>query len=377
MHKFLSFVILIIINISAFADLYIIPSPPSIDENVAYSIIDYSSKKVLISQHENEKRSIASLTKIMTAYVAFKRIKAGLISLDDTVFISKNARLAIGSRSFLEQGESIKLEHLLQAMIIQSGNDASIAIAEHIAGDEETFVKLMNHYAKELAMNNTKFQNSSGLPQKAQYSTAKDLALLSVALIAEFPKHYKTFSKKQFTYNNITQKNRNAMLWSDKTVDGIKTGHTEAAGYCLIISSKRNTMRLVSVVLGAKSKNARKQISKRLLDYSFRFFETRTIAKKYEQIISKKIYKSSKNSISIGLQQNANITIARGQFKIIKQTIKLPKKIIAPVKKGDKLGELSITLDNKEIANYDLVALENAHLAGFFSRIIDNIKLLF
>ncbi len=375
--KLFSFVVLLVINTLAFADLYIIPSPPSIDNNVSYSVIDYNSKKILASQDLDKKRNIASLTKIMTAYVAFKRIKAGLINPSDDVFISKNARLAIGSRSFLEQGETIKLENLLKAMIIQSGNDSSIAIAEHIAGDEETFIKLMNYYAKKLAMNNTQFQNSSGLPQKEQYSTAKDLSLLSIALIEEFPEHYKTFSQKEFTYNNITQKNRNFMLWSDKTIDGIKTGHTELAGYCLIISSKRKQMRLISVVLGAKSKGARRQISKKLLDYSFRFFETQNIAKKYQKIISKKVYKSSKDNIAIGLQENANLTIARGEFKDIKQTIKIPKRIIAPIKKDDKLGKLIITLSNKEIASYDLIALENAPITGFFGRMIDSIKLLF
>ena len=359
------------------SEIYIIPDAPSVKKTVAYGLVDMQSGKILAAQNIDEKRPPASLVKIMTSYVAFKRIKAGFVKLDDVVLISQKARKAEGSRSFLEQGDRITLENLLKGMIVQSGNDASIAIAEHIAGDEETFVALMNHYSKMFGMINTHYTNSSGLPDPKQHTTVRDLATLSRALIEEFPVLYKWYKEKEFTYNNIKQKNRNKLLWLDESVDGIKTGYTQAAGYCLVSSSKQNDMHLISVVLNAGSINERLSITQKMLGYGFRFFETQVLGEMGKDITEASLYKSPKKSIKIGLKAKPYLTIARGQFKDIKKMLKIQKNIVAPVKKGEKLGYLSITLEDKEIATYPLVALEEAPLSGFFGRAIDTIKLMF
>ncbi len=359
------------------SEIYIIPDAPSVNKKVAYSVVDAQSGKILAAQNIDEKRPPASLAKIMTSYVAFKRIKAGFLKLDDTVLISQKARVAEGSRSFLEQGDRITFEDLLKGMIVQSGNDASIAIAEHVAGDEETFVALMNHYGKTLGMINTHYTNSSGLPHPEQYTTARDLTTLSIALIEEFPVFYKWYKEKEFTYNNIKQKNRNKLLWLDESVDGIKTGYTKAAGYCLVSSSKRNDMRLISAVLNTSNSSERLEITQKMLGYGFRFFETQALGEIDDEIAKVKLYKSPKENIKIGFKTKPYLTIARGQFKNIKKVLKIQQNIVAPVKKGENLGYLSITLEDKEIATYLLVASEKAPLSGFFGRTIDTIKLMF
>ncbi|SVD04615.1 uncharacterized protein METZ01_LOCUS357469, partial [marine metagenome] len=265
-----SFVLLLLISgANAEEPRFYIPEAPAIGA-VAYVVMDHNSGAILAANNEDEKRAPASLTKLMTSYVVFQRIKEEFITLEDDVKISEKAWKTGGSRSFIEVGKMIKLKDLLRGMIVQSGNDASVALAEHVAGSEGTFVLFMNDYAEQLGMKNSRFENSSGLPHEDQYTTAKDMAILSSAMIRDFPDFYKWYSEKEFTYNNITQPNRNKLLWSDSTVDGLKTGYTQKAGYCLVISAKRVGMRLISVVLGSESPTVRFTETEKLLDYGFR-----------------------------------------------------------------------------------------------------------
>ena len=374
---FIKFLSILLLSSSVLAGLHIVPTPPNTPKEIIYQVIDFNSYRVLASQGQDIKRPIASLTKLMTAYVAFKRLKLGFAGLSDEVEISNNAYQTFGSRSFMERGALIKFEVVLKGMIIQSGNDASVAIAEHIAGDEETFIKFMNHYAVELGMTNTLFANASGLPAENHYSTAHDLVLLAGALIREFPIYYQWFAQRKFTHNDITQKNRNSMLWSDASIDGLKTGFTKKAGYCLIVSSKRNGMRLISVVLNAKSKKIRVATTKKLLNYSFRFYETQPLAMAQESLMKVAISGSLKDEIKIGSLDDISLTLPRGQFNTVKQTIKLPKTIVAPIKKDDKIGALVVKVDDDIIAQYPLYALEKAPISGFFGQMIGKIKALF
>jgi len=352
---------------------FYIPDAPAIGA-VAYVVMDHNSGAILAANNENEKRAPASLTKLMTSYVVFQRIKEEFIALDDDVKISEKAWKTGGSRSFIEVGKMIKLEDLLRGMIVQSGNDASVALAEHVAGSEGTFVLFMNDYAEQLGMKNSRFENSSGLPHKDQYTTAKDMAILSSAMIRDFPDFYKWYSEKEYTYNNITQPNRNKLLWSDSTVDGLKTGYTQKAGYCLVVSANRVDMRLISAVLGSKSPSARFTETEKLLDYGFRFFETQSVDDISHQV---SVYKSKKSSIEVGVENSTYLTLPRNQFKYTTQTITLDQDLIAPINQGDKIGSLVISFSNENIATLPLIALEDAPESGFFARIVDTIKLLF
>jgi D-alanyl-D-alanine carboxypeptidase (penicillin-binding protein 5/6) len=336
--------------------------------------MDHNSGQIIASKNENERRAPASLTKLMTSYVVFQRIKEEFISLDDDVKVSKKAWQTGGSKSFIEVGKNIKLELLLKGMIIQSGNDASVALAEHVAGSEGTFVLFMNDYAQQLGMLNSRFENSSGLPHEDQYTTAKDMAILSSAMIRDFPDFYKWYSEKEFTYNNIKQTNRNKLLWNDSTVDGLKTGWTQKAGYCLVASAKRVGMRLISAVLGSENSSIRQTETEKLLDYGFRFFETQSIDDVSQEV---PVYKSEKNNIKVGVKGSSYLTLPRNQFKYITQTINLEKTLMAPITKGDRVGELVLSFNDETLAKFPLIALEEAPEAGFFARIIDTIKILF
>ena len=368
-----SFILLLLISISnADEPRFYIPDAPDISA-VSYIVMDHNSGAILAAKNEDEKRAPASLTKLMTSYVVFQRIKEGFISLDDEVKISEKAWKTGGSRSFIEVGKMIKLEDLLRGMIVQSGNDASVALAEHVAGSEGTFVLFMNDYAEQLGMKNSRFENSSGLPHKDQYITAKDIAILSSAMIRDFPDLYKWYSEKEFTYNNITQPNRNRLLWSDSTVDGLKTGYTQKAGYCLVTSANRVGMRLITAVLGSKGPSIRFTETEKLLDYGFRFFETQSVDDVSHQV---PIYKSVKNSIKVGVEDSTYLTLPRNQFKYTTQTINLDQDLIAPINQGERIGNLMISFSNENIATLPLVALEDAPESGFFARIVDTIKLL-
>jgi D-alanyl-D-alanine carboxypeptidase (penicillin-binding protein 5/6) len=371
---FKTFLILSLANsVSAKEPKFYIPDAPTIGA-AAYIILDHNSGKIIAENNSDKPRAPASLTKLMTSYVVFKRIKEEFISLDDEVKISEKAWKTGGSRSFIEVNKLIKLEDLLMGMIIQSGNDASVALAEHVAGSEGTFVLFMNEYALDLGMDNSNFENASGLPHENQYTTARDTAILSSAIIREFPEFYKWYSQKEFTYNNIKQSNRNKLLWSDATVDGLKTGYTEKAGYCLVTSANRVGMRLISVVLGSDSSTVRVSETQKLLDYGFRFFETQSIDDVSQQV---PVFKSEKNSIKVGVTSSSYLTLPRNQFRYTTQTIHLNEQLTAPIKRGDAVGELVLSFKDEVLARLPLFALEDAPESGFFARMIDSIKMLF
>ena len=375
LFKLLKTLLIIPFIFSAYAEepRFYIPEAPSIAAK-AYILMDHNSGIILSANNENEKRSPASLTKLMTSYVVFKRLTEEFITLDDEVKISEKAWRTGGSKSFIEVGKMIKLEDLLKGMIIQSGNDASVALAEHVAGSEGTFVLFMNDYAQQIGMENTRFENASGLPHDDQYTTAKDMALLSSAMIREFPVYYEWYSQKEFTYNNITQTNRNKLLFTDSTVDGLKTGWTQKAGYCLVTSANRVDMRLISVVLGSNSPAIRTSETEKLLDYGFRFFETQSINDISHQV---RVYKSEKANIKVGVADSSFLTLPRNQFRYTTQTINLNQDLIAPINQGEQVGELVVSFNDQNIATLPLIALENAAEAGFISKMIDTIKLLF
>ena len=375
LFKLLKTLLIIPFIFSAYAEepRFYIPEAPSIAAK-AYILMDHNSGIILAANNENEKRSPASLTKLMTSYVVFKRLKEEFITLDDEVKISEKAWRTGGSKSFIEVGKMIKLEDLLQGMIIQSGNDASVALAEHVAGSEGTFVLFMNDYAQQIGMENTRFENASGLPHDDQYTTAKDIALLSSAMIRDFPVYYEWYSQKEFTYNNITQTNRNKLLFTDSTVDGLKTGWTQKAGYCLVTSANRVDMRLISVVLGSDSPAIRTSETEKLLDYGFRFFETQSVNDISHQV---RVYKSEKANIKVGVADSSFLTLPRNQFRYTTQTINLNQDLIAPISQGEQVGELVVSFNDQNIATLPLIALENAAEAGFISKMIDTIKLLF
>ena len=375
LFKLLKTVLIIPFVFSVYAEepRFYIPEAPSIAAK-AYVLMDHNSGIILAANNENEKRAPASLTKLMTSYVVFKRLKEEFITLDDEVKISEKAWRTGGSKSFIEVGKMIKLEDLLKGMIIQSGNDASVALAEHVAGSEGTFVLFMNDYAQQIGMENTRFENAPGLPHDDQYTTAKDIALLSSAMIREFPVYYEWYSQKEFTYNNITQTNRNKLLFTDSTVDGLKTGWTSKAGYCLVTSANRVDMRLISVVLGSDSPAIRTSETEKLLDYGFRFFETQSINDISHQV---RVYKSEKANIKVGVADSSFLTLPRNQFRYTTQTINLNQDLIAPINQGEQVGELVLSFNDQNIATLPLIALENAPEAGFISKMIDTIKLLF
>ena len=356
------------------AAVFITPKAPAINVD-SYILIDFDSLKVIASKNPDKAHAPASLTKVMTAYVVFQLIKDGRVSLNDDVLISEKAWKTMGSKSFVEVGKTIKLETLLQGLIIQSGNDAAVALAEHIAGTEGTFTAYMNEYARELGMNNTIFENASGLDTKNQQTSARDMSILASSVIRDFPEYYKWYSQKTFTYNDIKQNNRNKLLWSDKTVDGLKTGYTDKAKYNLVASAKRlNDMRLISVVLGSSSPDARANETQQLLDYGFRFFETIKI----DNIVkSVPLLKGEKDSLKVGTTESSTITLPRGQFKLSRQSIELNKNLSAPIKKGDRVGDLVIDHEGDKIATFPLIALEDVALSGFFSRSIDSLKSFF
>jgi D-alanyl-D-alanine carboxypeptidase (penicillin-binding protein 5/6) len=365
--------ILFISSVNAEEPRFFTPEAPSVAAQ-SYILMDFNSGSILASNNEDERRSPASLTKLMTSYVIFKKLKEEFITLDEEVKISEKAWRTGGSKSFIEVGKMISLEDLLKGMIIQSGNDASVALAEHVAGSEGTFVLFMNDYAQQIGMKNSNFENASGLPHENQYTSAKDMALLSSAMIREFPNYYKWYSQKEFTYNNITQTNRNKLLFTDSTVDGLKTGWTEKAGYCLVTSANRVGMRLISVLMGSDSPSIRTAETEKLLDYGFRFFETQSVNDISHQV---PVYKSKQANIKVGVSDTSFLTLPRNQFKYTTQTINLSGDLVAPVIQGDQVGTLVISFSNKDIATLPLIALEDAISGGFFTKMIDTIKLMF
>ncbi|MGD8940963.1 MAG: D-alanyl-D-alanine carboxypeptidase family protein, partial [Gammaproteobacteria bacterium] len=352
----------------------LVPDPPAIDAD-GYLLLDYHSGQVLAERNADQRMEPASLTKMMVSYIVAEELKLGSLTLKDEVTVSEKAWRMTGSRMFIEVGDKVSIDNLLKGMIVQSGNDATIALAEHIAGSEQSFVALMNQHAQRLGMNDTHFVNATGLPHPEHYSTPRDLATLGKALIRDFPEEYNLYSMKSFKYNKINQNNRNTLLWKNEAVDGIKTGHTESAGYCLVASALQDNMRLISVVLGTKSKKARSTESNKLLNYGFRFYETHKLYGANQPLTNARIWKGDSEELPLGLNEDLYITIPKGQYKNLDASMSINAEIIAPAEKGRTYGTVNIMLGDKNYAVRKLVALADVGPGTFWRTIVDSIKL--
>ena len=354
----------------------IIPTAPQLAAK-SYVLMDAASGEVLVENGGDERLPPASLTKLMTAYIATLEIKKGQISESDMVTVSEKAWRTGGSRMFIQVNTQVSVDDLLHGIIIQSGNDASVAMAEYIAGSEEAFADLMNSTAQRLGMTNSHFMNATGLPHPEHYSSARDMAKLARAIIDEDPEHYAIYAQKEFFWNNIKQPNRNLLLWRDKTVDGLKTGHTDEAGYCLVASAVRDGMRLISVVFGTVSEQARAAETQKLLTYGFRFFETRTFYQKGVELAQPRVWKGQQDKVTAGLAKDLTLTLPRGQLDKLEAGMTLSSNLIAPIQQGDVIGKVEVKLDEQVLHSTDLIALENVEEGGLFRRFWDSIRLFF
>ncbi|MCB5188795.1 D-alanyl-D-alanine carboxypeptidase [Methylobacillus caricis] len=354
-----------------------IPPPPALAVK-SYQLYDFNSDKVIAGQDGSSRVEPASLTKIMTAYLTFKALKNGHLSPTHTLPVSVKAWKVEGSKMFIEPNKPVTVDELLHGTIIQSGNDSSIALAEGIAGSEEGFADLMNKEAARLGMRDTHYVNATGLPDPQHYTTAHDLALLATALIRDYPDQYKRlYSMKEYTYNKISQPNRNRLLWLDPYVDGMKTGHTKSAGYCLVTSAKRGDTRLVSVVLGAPSDSARATESQKLLNYGFQFYESKLVYKRGTVVSTLKVWKGAENNVVATVAKDVSITLPKGEYARVKAKVTSQQPLVAPISAGQQVGKIEFTLDDKVIAEHKLVAAKGVEVAGIFGRMLDSIKLLF
>ncbi|KIV65578.1 D-alanyl-D-alanine carboxypeptidase family protein [Pseudomonas otitidis] len=354
----------------------ILPAPPQLAAK-SYVLMDAQSGQVLVENNGDERLPPASLTKLMTAYIATLEIRKGQIGENDPVTISEHAWRTGGSRMFVKVNTQVALSDLLHGIIIQSGNDASVAVSEHIAGSEDAFADMMNTTAEKLGMKNSHFMNATGLPNPEHYSSAHDMALLARAIIYEDPAHYAIYSQKEFFWNNIKQPNRNLLLWRDKTVDGLKTGHTDEAGYCLVASAVRDNQRLIAVVFGTNSEQARAAETQKLLTYGFRFFETKTFYQKGTELAKAQVWKGTAREVKAGLANDLTMTLPKGQLQKLQAAMTLSPQLVAPIKQGDVIGKVEVKLDDKVVHSADLVALEAVEEGGFFRRLWDSIRLFF
>ncbi|WIG76222.1 D-alanyl-D-alanine carboxypeptidase [Photobacterium damselae] len=365
------------LSFSSFAAPSVIPDAPSLSAK-GYVLMDYHTGRVLVEHNANEKLNPASLTKLMTSYVAGQEMKQGNISKDDVVVISRNAwarNFHDSSKMFIEVGAEVPMMDLFRGLIIQSGNDASVAIAEHVAGSQDAFVGLMNSWAKKLNMNNSRFANAHGLDHDDLYSTPYDIALLGQALIRDLPDIYPLYSEKSFTYNNITQRNRNGLLHdSSMNVDGMKTGYTSGAGYSLASSATEGDMRLIAVVMGTKSPKIRQAESKQLLNYGFRFFDTVSPHKVGDEIMTERIWMGDKEQVKLGVAETSYVTLSRNDVKKMTASVEMTGQLEAPIEKGQQVGKVIYSVDGKDVASQPLVALETVNEGSFFSKIIDMVK---
>lgn len=346
------------------------PAAPTVAAS-SYYLMDFNSSRILAEKDSDKRVAPASLTKIMTVYVVFRELKAGNLKLNDLVTISQNAWETGGSKMFVEVNKQVPVEDLLQGVVIQSGNDASVALAEHIAGSEQTFATMMNEQATRLGMVNSHFENATGLPSPNHYSSAKDLALLAQAVIREFPEYYRWDSQKEFTYNGITQQNRNLLLWRDPSVDGLKTGFTDDAGYCMVASAKREDMRLISVVMGTGSPNARANESQSLLNYGFRFYETHKLYDAGTALGEARVRKGETSKLAVGVTDTVYVTAPRKHFNELKAETQVDKAVMAPIKQGDSVGTLNVKLGDETVLSKPLVAMNDVAEGGFFRRLYD------
>lgn len=342
----------------------LIPNPPEVSAK-SFLLIDAKTKTVITSNNPDESTGLASITKIMTSYVISDQISKGFISDDSMVEISEECWRMEGSRMFIKEGTEVSVSELLKGMIIQSGNDASCALAEKIAGSQSAFADLMNSYAEQLGLENTNFVNPTGLPDINHYSTANDIAKLSIRLIEDFPDNYALFKEKEYTFNNIRQLNRNSLLWQDDSIDGIKTGHTNDSGYCLVASAERDEMRLIAVTLDSTSEKTRLQDSRRLLDYGFRFFKTKKLLSSFQEISSVDVWAGINEKVFVGPKEDIYLTLTKPQFKNLEMIVSKNLGTTAPIEKGDALDRLDIVINNDVIASFDLVALESINTEGY------------
>ena len=352
------------------------PAAPSIAA-ASWILVDTLSGQTLAAANADERREPASLTKLMTAYVAFDALRKKVIVPTQMINVSERAWKAGGSRMFIEPRKAVTVDELLHGVIIQSGNDASIAVAEAVSGTEEAFVQRMNEEAARLGMTSTHFVNATGLPDPQHYSTAADIAKLTVALIRDFPEYYPLYSQKEFRYNNITQSNRNRLLWTDPYVDGVKTGHTEAAGFCLVASAKRGERRLVSVLLDAGSDAARAAESQKLLNWGFQSFDTVSLYQPGKPVTSLRVWKGAKHDVSAGFRADRYLTLPKGTADKLSLTLESKEPLVAPVLNGQPVGTVKVSLEGKQLADFPLVALEEVPLANLFGRAVDTVKLWF
>lgn len=372
----LFFLVLMSVASVALAQASVTPTAPQLAAK-SYVLMDAASGKVLVESAGDERLPPASLTKLMTAYIATLEIRNGKIAETDMVTVSEKAWRTGGSRMFIQVNTQVSVSDLLHGIIIQSGNDASVALAEYIAGSEEAFADMMNAAAQRLGMTNSHFVNSTGLPHPDHYSSAADMAKLARAIIYEDPEHYSIYAQKEFLWNNIKQPNRNLLLWRDKTVDGLKTGHTEEAGYCLVASAVRDGMRLISVLFGTNSEQARAAETQKLLAYGFRFFETRTFYQQGIELATAQVWKGRENKVSAGLGSDLTLTLKRGQAEKLQASMVFSPELTAPIAQGDVIGVVEVRDGDQLVYSTDLIALQAVEEGGLFRRIWDSIRLFF
>ncbi len=351
-----------------------VPAAPQLGAR-SYILVDFHSERVLVENNADMRVEPASITKLMTAYVVFSELDQGNIALEEKVAISEKAWRTGGSRMFIEPDMQVSVEDLVRGMVIQSGNDASVALAEHVAGSEEAFATLMNHYAELLGLSATNFTNATGLPDPDHYTTARDIVLLSAATVRDFPDYYPWYSEKEFTFNNIRQHNRNTLLWRDPAIDGLKTGHTEAAGYCLATSAKRDGMRLVSAVMGSASESSRASETQTLLNYGFRFFETVQLYQAGQELARERVWKGLEEDVGLGLGEPLFVTIPRGRYDDLEAQVQMEPELSAPLEAGQGVGTINVNLGDDFVASRELVTLAAVEEAGFFGSAWDSLKL--
>ena len=368
-------VLAVLSKVSFGADIPI-PTPPTVDAR-SYLVVDYHTGKSLAALDADARMEPASLTKLMTAYIVFQELAGGKLKLQDQVVVSEHAWRSEGSRTFIELGKPVSVELLILGMVVQSGNDATIALAERIAGTEETFAQLMNANAKRLGMTGTHFENSSGLPSPNHYTTAHDMSLLAIALIRDFPQYYKYFSVREFEYNGIKQQNRNGLLGRDSSIDGLKTGHTDSAGFCLVTSALRDGMRVVSVVLGSKSFKGREDASGALINYAFTFYDTKLVAKGGAKLASAPVWKAAATPVDVGVNEDLYITLPRSASGDIKTTVDVRPRLIAPLSHNDDIGVLHVVAASQTLATVPVHPLTAVAQGGWWRRLIDTIRLWF
>jgi len=371
-HTMQYIIILFVFLISSVTHSAPIPKPPNASVK-SYVLMDYDSGMIIASKNPDLILPPASITKIMTSYIAFTELQNNALSLNERVLVSKKAWKTGGSKMFIEVGKKVKVSDLLHGIITSSGNDASVALAEHISGDEETFSVYMNQIAENLGLTNTQYANATGLPDDNLYTTAKDMATLSKSLIKNFPKEYRYYANKSYIYNEIKQYSRNKLLYLDNSVDGIKTGYTKKAGYCLVSSANRGKRRLISVVMGAKNTEQRTNISRALLEYGFRFYETHKIFNADDNIHNARLYNGEKSEISLGVKEDAYVSIPRRSIKKIKKKYIVDKNLTAPVEIGEKVGFVAIQLNNKTVTRIELFAMEAIGPGSIYQRTLDSI----